>query len=55
VRQLKYFKNVHARQLATGRSDLLGLVISDLANPYFPEIIKGFQAVAWQRGLEVLR
>jgi DNA-binding LacI/PurR family transcriptional regulator len=33
---------------------LLGLVISDIANPYFPEIIKGFQAVAWQRGLEVL-
>lgn len=54
MRQLKYFKNVHARQLATGRSDLLGLVISDIANPYFPEIIKGFQAVAWQRGLEVL-
>lgn len=54
VRQLNYFKNVHARRLATGRSDLLGLVISEIANPYFPEIIRGFQAEAWERGLDVL-
>jgi len=54
VRQLKYYKNVHARRLATGRSDLFGLVISEIANPYFPEIIRGFQAAAWDRGFDVL-
>jgi len=54
VRQLNYYKNVHARRLATGQSDLLGLVISEIANPYFPEIIRGFQASAWDRGLDVL-
>jgi len=54
VRQMKYFKNVHARRLATGRSDLFGLVISEIANPYFPEIIRGFQAAAWDRGFDVL-
>ena len=47
VRQLNYYKNVHARRLATGQSDLFGLVISEIANPYFPEIIRGFQASAW--------
>ena len=36
VRELNYFKNVHARRLATGRSDLFGLVISEIANPFFP-------------------
>jgi LacI family transcriptional regulator len=41
VREFNYFKNVHARRLATGRSDLFGLVISEIANPYFPEIIRG--------------
>src|SRR6266436_6000380 len=51
---MKYFKNVHARRLATGRSDLFGLIISEIANPYFPEIIKGFQAAAWDRGFDVL-
>src|SRR6266849_6149368 len=54
VRQLNYHKNVHARRLATGQSDLFGLVISEIANPYFPEIIRGFQASAWDRGLDVL-
>src|SRR6202030_3793802 len=54
VGQMKYFKNVHARRLATGRSDLFGLVISEIANPYFPEIIRGYQAMAWNRGFDVL-
>ena len=54
VHQLNYYKNVHARRLATGRSDLFGLVISEIANPYFPEIIRGFQAAAWDRGFDVL-
>lgn len=54
VRQLNYHKNVHARRLATGRSDLFGLVISEISNPYFPEIIHGFQAEAWDRGLDVV-
>jgi DNA-binding LacI/PurR family transcriptional regulator len=54
VRELNYFKNVHARRLATGRSDLFGLVISEIANPFFPEIIRGFQATAWSRGFDVL-
>jgi DNA-binding LacI/PurR family transcriptional regulator len=54
VREFNYFKNVHARRLATGRSDLYGLVISEIANPYFPEIIRGYQAIAWSRGFDVL-
>jgi DNA-binding LacI/PurR family transcriptional regulator len=54
VEELNYFKNVHARRLATGQSELFGLVISEIANPYFPEVIRGFQAAAWDHGLDVL-
>jgi DNA-binding LacI/PurR family transcriptional regulator len=54
VEQLNYYKNVHARRLATGQSDLFGLVISEIANPYFPEVIRGFQAAAWDRGFDVI-
>jgi len=54
VRQLNYHKNVHARRLATGRSDLFGLVISEITNPFFHEIIRGFQAAAWDRGFDVV-
>ena len=52
--QLNYYQNVHARRLARGRSDLFGLVISEIANPFFPELIRGFEAAALDRGLEVL-
>ena len=54
VQHLNYHKNVHARRLATGRSDLFGLVISEITNPYFHEIIRGFQAEAWDRGFDVV-
>jgi DNA-binding LacI/PurR family transcriptional regulator len=54
VRELNYYKNVHARRLSTGQSNLFGLVISEIANPYFPEIIRGFQGAAWDRGFDVL-
>ena len=54
VDELNYYKNVHARRLATGKSDLFGLVISDIANPFFPEVIRGFQLAAWDRGFDAL-
>jgi LacI family transcriptional regulator len=54
VESVNYYKNVHARRLSTGRSDLFGLVISEIASPYFSEVIRGFQAAAWDRGLGVL-
>lgn len=54
VEGMGYYRNVHAKRLSTGQSDLFGLVISEIANPYFPEIIRGFQAAAWDHGFEVL-
>jgi DNA-binding LacI/PurR family transcriptional regulator len=54
VEKLQYSRNVHARRLAIGKSDLFGLVISEIANPYFSEIIRGFQAAAWDCGFDVL-
>jgi DNA-binding LacI/PurR family transcriptional regulator len=54
VEELNYRRNVHARRLATGKSDVFGLVISEITNPFFPELIRGFQAEAWDRGFDVL-
>jgi DNA-binding LacI/PurR family transcriptional regulator len=54
AKELNYYKNVHARRLAMGRSDLFGLLISEVANPYFSDIITGFQTAAWQHGFDVL-
>ena len=54
VEELNYHRNVHARRLAIGKSDLFGLVISEIVNPFFSEIIRGFQSAAWDRGFDVL-
>jgi DNA-binding LacI/PurR family transcriptional regulator len=54
ARQLKYYQNVHARRLAHGRSDLFGLIISEIANPFFPEVLRGFEEAALAKGFEIL-
>ncbi|MEO7029966.1 MAG: LacI family DNA-binding transcriptional regulator [Acidobacteriaceae bacterium] len=54
IKELNYHRNVHARRLAIGKSDLFGLVISEITNPFFSEIIRGFQSAAWDRGFDVL-
>jgi LacI family transcriptional regulator len=44
--QLGYAPNRAARGLITGRTGTIGLVVPDLANPFFPSVVKGVQARA---------
>jgi DNA-binding LacI/PurR family transcriptional regulator len=43
---LGYSPNRAARGLITGRTGNLGLIVPDLANPFFPSVVKGMQARA---------
>lgn len=52
--ELNFNRNAHARRLARGFSDFLGLIISDIENPFYPGLIKAFESVALERGYEVL-
>jgi len=54
MRELNYHGNAHARRLARGRSDFFGLIISDIENPFFPGLIKGFESAALERGFDLL-
>ncbi len=54
IDQLQYFPNSQARALVSGRSRLFGLIVSDITNPFFPELIQGFEQVAVEHGYEVL-
>ena len=54
IRELNYFPNTQARALVSGRSKLLGLVVSEITNPFFPELIQGFEDVAVESGYEIL-
>src|SRR5262245_50597938 len=46
VEELNFHVNAHARRLAMKQTDLVGLIVSEIANPFFPEIINGFQTAA---------
>ncbi len=54
IEELGYRPNTNAQSLASGRSQMLGLVVSDITNPFFPELIKGFEEVALHNGYDVL-
>lgn len=54
MRELNYHGNAHARRLARGSSDFLGLIISDIENPFFPGLIKAFELAALRHGFDIL-
>jgi LacI family transcriptional regulator len=54
VHELNYFPDSHARSLVSGRSRILGLIVSDITNPFFPELVKGFEDVALRQGYEIM-
>lgn len=54
MRQLAFVPNGAARQLAVGKSQSIGLVVLDLANPFFLEVARGVQDVASESGYVVM-
>jgi DNA-binding LacI/PurR family transcriptional regulator len=54
VERCGYYPNAHARSLASGRSNIFGLVISDISNPFFPELVKSIETTAFERGYDVV-
>src|ERR1700729_2908376 len=54
IGELDYFPNTQARALVSGRSKIFGLIISEITNPFFPELLQGFEDVAVENGYEIL-
>lgn len=48
---LNYQPNPHARRLSRGRSDAIGLVVPDIANPFFATLVAAVEEEADARGL----
>jgi LacI family transcriptional regulator len=53
VAELGYLANLQARAVATGQSSTVGVVVHDIADPYFSSIAAGLIEVADSRGLLV--
>src|SRR5947209_6808127 len=53
VAELGYTANLQARAVATGQSTMVGVVVHDIADPYFSSIAAGLIEVAEAHGLLV--
>lgn len=49
-----YYPNAQARSLASGRTDMIGLLVSDIANPFFPDLVKSIERAAFERGYNTI-
>lgn len=54
IEQLNYFPNTHARSLVSVRSRILGIIVENITNPFFPELIQSFEEIAVAHGYEIL-
>jgi DNA-binding LacI/PurR family transcriptional regulator len=54
IEKTGYYPNSHARMLGSGKSNTYGLIVSDIANPFFPELVKSFERLAVEHNQEVL-
>ncbi len=54
ARRLRYKPNIHARALAGGASRILGMIASNIENPFFIDIFRSFETEAARYGYEVV-
>ena len=54
IEELGYYPNTQARALVSGRSRTFGIIISQITNPFFPEMVHAFETIATQNNYEIL-
>ena len=53
IHALQYIPNTSARNLRSGRTNVYGLVVSDIRNPFFPDLIEHFESLATNHAIDV--
>lgn len=54
IKELNYKPSIIARSLTTNRTNTIGLIIWEITNPFFPDIIKGVEDYATELGYKIL-
>ena len=54
IKDMGFVPNLSARSLSLGRSHMLGIIISDIKNPFFPDLVQRFTELAEKCGFAVL-
>src|ERR1700735_4604616 len=54
IRKLNYRPNLIARSLAKQRTHTIGMIVTDIANPFFPMVVRGAEDAAQRQGYNLL-
>jgi LacI family transcriptional regulator len=54
IRKLNYRPNLVARSLANRRTHTIGMIVPDIANPFFPMVVRGAEDAAQRHGYNLL-
>lgn len=54
IQRLNYRPNLVARSLAKQRTHTIGMIVSDIANPFFPMVVRGAEDAAQRQGYNLL-
>ncbi len=53
IDEMGYRPNSIARSLKKSKTSTLGILVTDITNPFYPELISGIEEVAWSKNYEV--
>jgi len=54
IRSLGYHPSLLARALRQNRTSIIGMVIPDITNPFFPAVVRGVEDVAYQNSFRLV-
>jgi DNA-binding LacI/PurR family transcriptional regulator len=54
IEEMGYIPSIQARALVSCRSRIVGLIVSEITNPFFPEIVHVFEEMAIGHNYEIL-
>ena len=54
IQELDYKPSSVARSLSKKKSNIIGLIVPDIKNPYFPELARAVEDMAWSYGYTVV-
>ncbi len=54
IKEMKYEPNVFARGFRTGKTNTIGLIVSDISNLFYSRIARNIEDAAWKQGYSVV-
>ena len=54
IRELDYRPNIIARSMVTKATHTIGLVVTDITNPFFAQLSRGIEEITWNNGYTLI-